>query len=160
MALQQVVVLAESGRSGASAHSASPARPERGSGRGEAESTGQLIATATDQLGQLVRQEMALAKAELADNAKRAGTGAGLFGGAGVVALYGLAALVATAIIALDLVLPLWLAALIVAVVLFAVAGVMALLGKKQVTRAAPPGEHTIDNVKADIETVKGGHRS
>lgn len=123
----------------------------------ESASTAQLIATATDQLGQLVRQEMALARAELTQNAKRAGTGAGLFGGAGLVALYGLAALVAAAIIALGLLVPLWLSAVLVALVLFAVAGVMALVGKKQVTHAAPPAEHTVDNIKADIETVKGG---
>lgn len=123
------------------------------------DSTGQLIATATDQLGQLVRQEMALARAELTENAKRAGTGAGLFGGAGLVAMYGLAVLVATAVIGLGLVLPLWLAALIVAVVLFAIAGIMALVGKKQVTTATPPVEHTMDNIKADVEAVKGGQQ-
>lgn len=124
------------------------------------ESTGQLIATATDQLGQLMRQEMALARAELTQNAKRAGTGVGLFGGAGLVALYGLAVLVATAVIGLGLVLPLWLAALIVALILFAIAGVMALVGKKQVTTATPPVEHTMDNIKADVEAVKGGQQS
>lgn len=123
----------------------------------ESASTAQLITTATDQLGQLVRQELALAREELRQNAKRAGTGAGLFGGAGLVALYGMAAMVAAAIIALGLVVPLWLSAVLVGVLLFAVAGVMALVGKKQVTQAAPPAEHTVDNIKADIETVKGG---
>lgn len=133
--------------------------PPRAAGP-ENETTAQLIADATDQLGRLVRQELQLARAELKQSAKQAGTGAGLFGGAGVVALYGLGVLVATAVIALGLVLPLWLAALLVAVVLFAVAGVMALVGKKQVTKAAPPAEHTVENIKADVDTVTGGqHR-
>ena len=116
------------------------------------------MADATEQIGQLVRQEMALARAELTQSAKKAGTGAGLFGGAGLVALYGVAALVATAIIALDLVLPLWLAALVVGVVLLAVAGLLALVGKKQLSEAAPPAERTVHNVKADIDTVRGGN--
>lgn len=132
------------------APSVSPDGPER-------ESTGQLIATATDQLSQLMRQELALARAELTANAKAAGTGVGALGGAGLVALYGLGVLVATAVIALGLVLPLWLSALVVAVVLFAIAGVMAFFGKKKASEATPPAERTIDNVKADIEAVKEG---
>lgn len=120
------------------------------------ETTGQLIADATEQIGQLVRQEMALARAELTQSAKKAGTGAGIFGGAGLVALYGVAVLIATAVIALDLVMPLWLAALVVGVVLLAVAGVLALVGKRQVKQATPPVERTVHNVKTDIDTVKG----
>lgn len=124
------------------------------------ETTGQLIADATEQVGQLVRQEMALARAELTRSAKKAGTGAGLFGGAGLVALYGVAVLIATAVIALDLVMPLWLAALAIGIVLIAFAGVLALIGKKQVTQATPPVERTVHNVKADIDTVKGGQHT
>lgn len=139
----------------------SPAAPpperEPGVDGPQNESTAQLIATATEQLGQLVRQELELARAELTQSAKRAGTGAGLFGGAGLVALYGVGVLIATAIIALGLVLPLWLAALLVGLVLLAVAGVMALVGKKQVTQVTPPAERTVENVKADIDTVTGG---
>lgn len=131
--------------------------PEQGPSGAQNESTAQLIATATEQLGQLVRQELELARAELTQSAKRAGTGAGLFGGAGLVALYGVGVLVATAIIALALVLPLWLAALLVGVALLAVAGVMALVGKKQVDQVTPPAGRTVENVKADIDTVTGG---
>jgi uncharacterized protein YneF (UPF0154 family) len=82
--------------------------------------------------------------------------GAGLFGGAGVIALFGVGALVACAILALDLVLSVWLAALIVGVALLVDAGIAALLGKKQVSKALPakPAE-TIDNVKADLAAVK-----
>ena len=80
----------------------------------------------------------------------------GLFGGGGVLALYGVGALVTTLIVVFDLFLPLWLAALIITVVLFAVAGVLALLGKKQVTKAVPPEpEAAIASVKADVDEVK-----
>ncbi|MBO3742453.1 phage holin family protein [Actinoplanes flavus] len=120
------------------------------------QSTAELVQRASEQLSRLVRDELALAKAELAEKGKHAGIGAGLFGGAGVLAWYGLGALIATSVIALDLVLPLWLAALIVAVVLFAVAGVLALLGRKQMNRAVPPEPMAaIESVKADVDEVK-----
>ena len=120
------------------------------------QSTAELVQHASEQLGRLVRDELTLAKAELAEKGKRAGIGAGLFGGAGVFALYGLGVALTTIVIALDLVLPLWLAALIVTVVLFAVAGVLALLGKKQVSRAVPPEPSAaIQSVKADVDEVK-----
>ncbi|GAA4927726.1 hypothetical protein GCM10025331_08820 [Actinoplanes utahensis] len=120
------------------------------------QSTAELVQRASEQLGRLVRDEITLAKAELTEKGKRAGIGAGLFGGAGVLALYGLGAAIATTVIALDLVLPLWAAALIVTVVLFAVAGVLALLGKKQVNRAVPPEPSAaIASVKADVDEVK-----
>jgi hypothetical protein len=119
-------------------------------------STAELVQQASEQLSRLVRDEITLAKAELAEKGKRAGIGAGLFGGAGALAMYGLGAGIATGIIALDLVLPLWLAALIVTVVLFAVAGVLALLGKKQISRAVPPEPlAAIESVKADVDEVK-----
>ncbi|MDI6101459.1 phage holin family protein [Actinoplanes sp. NEAU-A12] len=119
-------------------------------------STAELVQRASEQLSRLVRDELTLAKAELAEKGKRAGIGAGLFGGAGVLAMYGVGAAIATGVIALDLVLPLWLAALIVTVVLFAIAGVLALLGKKQVTRAVPPEPSAaIASVKADVDEVK-----
>ena len=119
-------------------------------------STAELVKLASEQFSRLVRDELALARAEMTAKAKRAGTGVGLFGGAGVVALYGLAALWATLILLLALVMPAWLAALIVAVLLFAVAGVLALLGKKQVTQATPlEPEAAIQSAKADVDEVK-----
>jgi uncharacterized membrane protein YqjE len=120
------------------------------------QSTAELVQRASEQITTLVRDEIALAKVELAEKGKHAGIGVGLFGGGGVLALYGVGALLATIIIALDLVMPLWLAALIVAVVLFLVAGILALFGKKQVTRAAPPEpSQAIQSVKADVNEVK-----
>ncbi|MEV6489717.1 phage holin family protein [Actinoplanes sp. NPDC051633] len=120
------------------------------------QSTSELVQRASEQISTLVRDELALAKAELTEKGKHAGIGIGLFGGGGVLALYGVGALIATLIIVLNLFLDLWLAALIVTVVLFAVAGVLALLGKKQVTQAVPPEPSAaIESVKADVDEVK-----
>ena len=119
-------------------------------------STGQLISDLTTQISRLVRDEARLAQAEVTQKAKRLGIGAGLFGGAGLFAFFGLAALITTAILALALVLPAWLAALVVAVVLFAVAGVLALVGKKDVQKGSPPvPTEAIASTKVDIQTVK-----
>lgn len=118
-------------------------------------SMAELVRQLSDQTTLLARQEVALAKAELAEKGKRAGIGAGLAGTAGVLALYGLGALITTVIAALALVLPVWAAALIVAVVIFIVAGVLGLLGKNQIQRATPPvPENTVESVKRDVATV------
>ncbi|MGB2569031.1 phage holin family protein [Micromonospora citrea] len=127
----------------------------RTSRTGSEPSTAELVQRATEQVSRLVRDELALARAELTQKGKHAGIGIGLFGGGGALALYGLGALVATAILLLDLVLPAWAAALIVAVVLFLIAGVFALVGKKQVSRAVPPvPESTVRSVRADVDVV------
>lgn len=121
-------------------------------------STGELVGQLTDQLSTLVRDEVRLAQAEVTQKAKRLGIGAGLFGGAGIVALLGVGALVTAAILGLANVMPGWLAAIIVAVVLFLVAGVLAMVGKKDVDKATPPlPTEAIAGVKADIATVKEG---
>ncbi len=118
-------------------------------------STGQLISQLSEQASRLARDELRLAQVELKDSARHAGLGAGLFSAAGVLAMFGLAAMVATSIIALDLVLPLWAAALIVTVVLFIAAGIAGLMGKKQVQEASPTPERTVANVKRDVREVK-----
>jgi len=133
----------------------SPVRP------GTDPSTAELVQKASEQISRLVRDEIALAKAELAEKGKHAGIGVGLFGGAGVLTLYGVGALFATLIFVLDVWLPLWLAALIITVVLFGSAGVLALLGKNQVTRAVPPEPSAaIASAKADVDEVKHAIRS
>jgi len=124
-------------------------------------STGELVNRLTQQTTELVRSEIQLAKVEMTEKAKHAGVGAGLFGGAGIIALYGVGTLLATIILALSLIMDAWIAALIVTVVLFVIAGVAALMGKKQVSQATPAApKKTIDNVKRDVETVKGGGTS
>jgi uncharacterized membrane protein YqjE len=121
-------------------------------------STGQLAGQLSEQVTRLVRDEVRLAQAEVTGKAKRLGIGAGLFGGAGLVALFGLAALITAAILALALVLPAWLAALIVAVVLFVIAGVLALIGRKNAASATPPlPTEAISSAKADVAAVKRG---
>jgi Putative Actinobacterial Holin-X, holin superfamily III len=137
--------------------SSTPSPGTRPGGTAASESsTGELVGQAAEQISRLVRDELALAKAEMTQKGKKAGVGAGLLGGGGVVALYGVAALLATVVLALAEVMPAWLAALIVAVVLFAAAGVLALLGRKRVQQATPPvPQETMRNVKADIDEVK-----
>ena len=118
-------------------------------------STSDLVRQLSDQTTHLVRAEVELAKAELAQKGKQAGIGAGLFGGAGVFALYGLGALVAAVIAILATAMETWIAAAIVAVVLFAIAGVAALLGKNRVQEATPPApERAISSTQKDIETT------
>jgi uncharacterized membrane protein YqjE len=118
--------------------------------------TGELVTQLTEQVSTRVRDELALARAELVEKGKRAGTGAGLLGGAGVLALYGVGGLLVTAVAALSLVWPVWLAALVVTVVLFVIAGVAALLGKKQVGEAMPPAPTAaVQSTKSDVDAVK-----
>lgn len=119
-------------------------------------STGELISRLTEQTSTLIRDEMRLAQTEMAAKAKHAGTGLGMFGAGGLLAFFGIAGLVTTAILLLALVLPAWVSALIVTVVLFVAAAVVALMGKKQVEKATPPApERTVENVKKDVAEVK-----
>jgi MFS family permease len=119
-------------------------------------STQELVKQLADQTTALVRQEVELAKAELSEKGKRAGIGAGMFGGAGVAGLYAVGALTAAIILALATALDGWLAALIVAVVYGAIAGVLALMGRNKVKQATPATpERTVDTVKEDVEVVK-----
>jgi membrane protein len=120
------------------------------------QSLSELVQQLSNQTASLVRKEIRLAQLELQEKGKRAGMGAGMFGGSGLVALYGLGALIAAAILLLATAMTAWLAALIVAVALFAVAGVLAATGKQQVQRATPPKpEAAISSVQTDIEEVK-----
>jgi MFS family permease len=120
------------------------------------QSTGELVSRLSQDVSRLVRDELRLAQAEVSGKAKKAGIGAGMFGAAGVLAGYGVGVLIATVILALALALPAWLAALIVGVVILVVAGIVALVGKKRVTEAAPPvPERAVDNVKRDVDAVR-----
>ena len=124
------------------------------------EPIGALVHRLTEQIPELVRSEMRLAQAELTQKGKKAGLGIGMFSAAGLLAFFGLATLITTAILALALAVPAWAAALIVTGVLLAIAAVAAVLGKKEVEQAIPPQpERTIENVKEDVAVVKGGHR-
>jgi uncharacterized membrane protein YqjE len=123
-------------------------------------SVADVVRQVTELVPQLVRAELALAKAELAEKGKRAGFGAGLFGGGGALAFCGLGALIAAVAFGLAEVLPGWLAALVVGVFLLLVAGVLALVARAQVRRAVPPvPEQAVRSTRLDVETVKESAR-
>ncbi len=129
------------------------------------ESTADLVRQAAEQISTLIRDELTLAKAEMREKAGRAGRGAGLFGGAGIVSLYGVLGVLTALVLLLAKAMPAWAAALLVGIVLLIVAGVLALAGRSQVQRATPPvPEKALRGVRADIDTVttaveERGHR-
>ncbi|GIG40319.1 phage holin family protein [Cellulomonas phragmiteti] len=121
-------------------------------------SLGRLVSDLSEQAVRLVRAEVDLAKAEMTAKAKQMGVGAGLLVGAAVLGLYTLTALLATAVLGLATVLPAWLAALIVSLVLAAVTAVLALLGVKRFQKGTPPvPERAIQNLQEDVDAVKKG---
>jgi uncharacterized membrane protein YqjE len=122
----------------------------------ESASTADLINRATAQISTLVRDELALAKVELVAKGKRAGIGGGLLGAAGVLGLYGLGLVIALVVVLLDLAVALWLAVAIVTVLVFAAAGVAALLGRRQLREATPPvPSEAAAGLAEDVQTVK-----
>jgi uncharacterized membrane protein YqjE len=118
--------------------------------------TAELMRELADQTTSLVRKEIDLAKLELAEKGKKAGMGAGMFGGAGLFGVGAFATLTTCLVLALDTAVSGWLAALIVTVVYSAVAGVLALRGKQQVKQAGPPvPARAVESTKEDLEWVK-----
>lgn len=117
---------------------------------------GELVKRLTEQMSQLVRDEVKLAAAEMADKGARAGRGAGLFGGSGILALYGIACLIGAAVAGLSHAVEVWLAALVIGVAVLALAGVTALIGRSQLRKAAPPvPSQAAESVKADIQEIR-----
>jgi uncharacterized membrane protein YqjE len=124
-------------------------------------SMGELLRQLSEQTTRLVHQELELAKAELTQKGRQAGQGAGMFGGAGALGLAALGALTACFILALNEIMPAWLAALIVAVIYGAIAAFLALRGRDKVKQATPPvPEQTVETVKEDVEWAKTQMRS
>jgi hypothetical protein len=119
-------------------------------------STAELVRQLSEQVSVLVRDELKLAQLEMTRKGKQAGTGIGMLGGAGLVAVYGMGCLLASAVIAIAGVLAAWLAALIVGAALLAAAAAGALLGKSRLQKATPPvPQETVRSVKADIDEIK-----
>lgn len=130
------------------------------SARGE-ESLGQLLGQLSEQTSTLVRQEIALAQAEMTQKARSAGKGAGLFGAAAVLGLALLGAVTAFLILLIALWIPTWLAAAAVTVLYALVVGALALAGRSQLHRATPAKpEQTIQTVKEDTAWAKTQARS
>jgi hypothetical protein len=122
---------------------------------------GELLKQLSEETTRLVHQELELAKAELQQKGKQAGMGAGMFGGAGALGLAALGALTACFILALNAIMPAWLAALLVAVVYGIIAFVLVKQGQARIKRATPPvPEQTIETVKEDVEWAKTQMRS
>jgi uncharacterized membrane protein YqjE len=118
--------------------------------------TGELVKKLSSQVSTLVHQEIELAKTEMAEKGRKAGLGAGLFGGAGVAGLLTLGSLTAFLIIVLALAIPAWASALLVTLLWGAIAGVLALQGRnklREVGRSVP--EKTIETVKEDLQWLK-----
>ena len=133
-----------------------PDAADRGTSQLGDQPVGDLVKQLSEQTATLVRQEMKLAQVELQEKGKKAGIGAGMFGASGLVAFFGAACLIAAAVLALATAVDSWLAAVIVGVVLLAVAGAAAVMGKKQIEEATPPApEQAIGSMKRDVDTVK-----
>jgi uncharacterized membrane protein YqjE len=127
-----------------------------GQGAAPEQSTGELVKLVAEQVSILVRDELKLAQLEMSGKAKQAGKGAGMLGGGGIVALYGVACLIACAIIAISHSLQAWLAALIVGVALLLAAGVAAALGRSHLKKATPPvPTQAVDSVKTDVAEIR-----
>ena len=122
---------------------------------------GELVQDLSRHTSTLIRQEMRLAQAELAEKGRHASKGAGMFGGAGLVALYGVGARVAAAILGLATVIEPWIAAAAIGAGLLIIAGILALTGKKEIDEAGPPRpEQAMESMQQDVETVKASARS
>jgi hypothetical protein len=119
-------------------------------------SIGELFGKLSNETSTLIRQEMELARAELTEKGKQAGKGAGLFGGAATVALLGAGAITAGIVLLLALVIPDWLAAIVVGLVYVGVAALLGLKGRDEMQQATPPvPEQTVDTVKEDVQWAK-----
>jgi len=118
---------------------------------------GKLVVDASRDVSSLIKHEIELAKSELKVSVRAGGIGIGLFAGAAVFGYFGALALLATVILVLSVWLWPWLAALIVTVLLFVAAGILALIGVRRLQRGVPPvPQSSIDSVKSDVQAFKG----
>jgi len=121
----------------------------------EERSLGDLFAELARETGTLVRQEVALAKTEMTQKATQVGRDAGMIGMGGAIAYAGLLALIAAIILGLGELMPLWLSALIVGVVVAGVGYVLIQRGRDALKRADLTPHETIDSLKEDAEWAK-----
>jgi len=131
--------------------SATPAKPK---------TIGELISGVTENFSKLIRDEVELVKVQASKKAGKIGKGAGMFGAAGVLALYAFGFLLLAGMWGLANVLPIWLSALIVALVLLLIAGILALVGKKSIDKSKEDVIDPASGVKTDVEALKSGLRT
>ena len=124
---------------------------------GQERTIGQLVADATADISMIVRNEIALAKAEITGEAKLAGKGAGLLAGAAFVGLLGVIFLFITIANVIAIWLPLWAGYLITTGLLFLVAAILGIVGKNNVTKVQPKPERTIKNAQGTSGVLKSG---
>jgi hypothetical protein len=133
-----------------------PGNATREADRPDEQSISELLKQLAEQTQSLASKEIELAKAEVATKGKRLGIGAGAFGAAGLIGAFALGAFTAALILLLATAMEPWVAALIVTVAYAAIAGVLALMGRKQVEAGSPPiPERAIDSTRQDLETAK-----
>jgi len=140
---------------------AAPQHPATGPQPPGRPSIGELVARISDQFSRILRGELELIQMKAAEKAKKVGTGVAMFAVAAFLGFFAFALLLTAAVLGLAEALPAWLSALIVAVVLLIIAGIVALVGKKMLQSGeAPSVEETKANLKADIDAVKKGFSS
>jgi len=125
-------------------------------------STGDLVKAVTEQVSVLMRDELKLAQLEVTGKARQAGKGMGMMGGGALIALYGVACLIACVIIAISHSLQAWLSALIIGVALLVVAAIATAIGRKKMRQGSPPmPTEAVESVKTDVQEVRErAHRS
>lgn len=135
---------------------AAPDDPEVIEPRPKAErSVAALLSDLASETILLFRQEMALLKAELHEKFSRAGQGATALGAGAAIAYSGWLALVAAMILALNLVLPAWLAATIVGIVIVALGGILLLVGRSRINAEKLMPRRTLRSLREDEEWLK-----
>lgn len=119
-------------------------------------SLGQIIKELTADFSTLFRSEVALLKLEFKDTVGKLGGGAAMFAAAAFLAIFGLGFLFVTIVLGLvALGVPAWLSTLIVTIVLFVAAGVLAMMGKKKFAQVNFVPEESVQQIKSDIESIK-----
>jgi hypothetical protein len=118
-------------------------------------SVARLLSDLVDEMGTLIRQEIALFKAELQENLGRFGIGAGALAAGGLIALSGWLALIAAAILGLSIVLAPWLAALIVGAVLLALGAGLLLFGRRRLRSETLVPRRTLNSLREDQEWIR-----
>ena len=126
-----------------------------GAGAQDDRSLGQVVSDLSSDLSTLIQQEMALAKVEIKEEVGKAGKGAGLLGGAGLAGWFVLIFLSLALMFLLDNWLPIEVAALITTAVWAVIAGVLALMGRKELKAANPQLPTTQQTLKEDVAWAK-----